>query len=83
MNISRENGSRIMAISMFIKDRDMGSVVADMKASVAEQVKLPPGYTITWSGEFENQERAMKRLSMIVPLSIGSSSFCSSTRSGL
>lgn len=70
MNISRENGSRVQAISVFIKDRDMGSVVADMKASVADAVKLPAGYTITWSGEFENQERAMKRLSIIVPLSI-------------
>jgi len=70
MNISRENGSRVQAISVFIKDRDMGSVVADMKANVADVVKLPAGYTITWSGEFENQERAMKRLSIIVPLSI-------------
>src|SRR6202035_1669635 len=50
--------------------RDMGSVVADMKANVADAVKLPAGYTVTWSGEFENQERAMKRLSIIVPLSI-------------
>ncbi len=70
MNVSRENGSRVLSIGVFIKDRDMGSVVADMKAQVAAQVALPPGYTITWSGEFENQERAMKRLSIIVPLSI-------------
>ena len=70
MNISREAGARVQAISVFIKDRDMGSVVADMKARIDERVKLPPGYTVTWSGEFENQERAMKRLSIIVPLSI-------------
>ena len=70
MNISRENGTRVKAISVFIKDRDMGSVVADMKAQVEATVRLPPGYSITWSGEFENQERAMKRLSIIVPLSI-------------
>ncbi|HEY1461700.1 MAG TPA: CusA/CzcA family heavy metal efflux RND transporter [Casimicrobiaceae bacterium] len=70
MNISRENGARVNAISVFIKDRDMGSVVADMKARVAERVRLPTGYSMTWSGEFENQERAMKRLSIIVPLSV-------------
>jgi cobalt-zinc-cadmium resistance protein CzcA len=70
MNISRESGGRVMAIGVFIEDRDMGSVVADMKASIAKSVKLQPGYTMSWSGEFENQERAMKRLSVIVPISI-------------
>jgi cobalt-zinc-cadmium resistance protein CzcA len=55
---------------VFIQDRDMGSVVADMKREVAQDVKLPEGYTMSWSGEFENQERAMKRLSVIVPVSI-------------
>jgi cobalt-zinc-cadmium resistance protein CzcA len=70
MNISRENGGRVVAIGVFIQDRDMGSVVADMKREVAQDVKLPGGYTMSWSGEFENQERAMKRLSVIVPVSI-------------
>ncbi|MGH8620121.1 MAG: efflux RND transporter permease subunit [Burkholderiales bacterium] len=70
MNISRENGGRVVAIGVFIQDRDMGSVVADMKREVAKDVKLPEGYTLSWSGEFENQERAMKRLSIIVPISI-------------
>jgi cobalt-zinc-cadmium resistance protein CzcA len=70
MNISRENGGRVIAIGVFIEGRDMGSVVHDMQARVAEQVKLPPGYTMSWSGEFENQERAMARLSVIVPISI-------------
>ena len=70
MNISRENGQRVLAIGIFIRDRDMGSVVADMKERVAEQVKLPEGYTMQWSGEFENQERAMARLAIIVPISV-------------
>ena len=70
MNISRENGQRVLSIGVFIKDRDMGSVVADMQARVASQVQLPEGYAISWSGEFENQKRAMERLSIIVPLSI-------------
>jgi len=60
MNISRENGTRVTAIGVFIKGRDMGSVVADMQARVRE-IQMPPGYLVTWSGEFENQQRAMKR----------------------
>ncbi|HTH93780.1 MAG TPA: CusA/CzcA family heavy metal efflux RND transporter [Rhodocyclaceae bacterium] len=69
MNIARENGSRVLSVAIFIKDRDMGSVVADMKKATAN-IALPEGYRISWSGEFENQERAMKRLSWVVPLSI-------------
>jgi len=70
MNIAREAGRRMMAIGIFIKDRDMGSVVADMKALIAKDIPLPAGYQITWSGEFENQERAMQRLSIVVPISL-------------
>jgi cobalt-zinc-cadmium resistance protein CzcA len=69
MNIAREAGQRVVAIGVFIRDRDMGSVVADMQAQ-AKDLKLPTGYSINWSGEFENQERAMKRLMLVVPLSI-------------
>ena len=69
MNIARESGQRVVAIGVFIRDRDMGSVVADMQKSTAD-IKLPRGYSITWSGEFENQERAMQRLMLVVPLSI-------------
>ncbi|MBS1188346.1 MAG: Heavy metal efflux pump CzcA [Rhodocyclaceae bacterium] len=69
MNIARESGQRVVAIGVFIRDRDMGSVVADMQAQ-AKGLQLPQGYSITWSGEFENQERAMKRLMLVVPLSI-------------
>jgi len=70
MNIARESGRRTMAIGVFIKGRDMGSVVADMKARVEQNVKIPETYTVSWSGEFENQERAMKRLSFVVPISL-------------
>lgn len=69
MNIARESGQRVVAIGVFIRDRDMGSVVADMQKATAD-IKLPQGYSITWSGEFENQERAMQRLMLVVPLSI-------------
>lgn len=70
MNIAREAGRRTMAIGIFIKGRDMGSVVKDMQQRVADNVKLPPGYTVGWSGEFENQERAMQRLTVVVPISL-------------
>jgi cobalt-zinc-cadmium resistance protein CzcA len=70
MNIARENGRRVLAIGVFIRGRDMGGVVADMQRNVAQNVKLPEGYSVTWSGEFENQERAMARLSVIVPISV-------------
>lgn len=70
MDIARENGRRVLSIGVFIKDRDMGSVVGDMQKAVAAKVEAPEGYRITWAGEFENQERAMARLSWVVPLSI-------------
>lgn len=70
MNISRELGLRVAAIGVFIRDRDMGSLVAEMQQKVARNVQLPPGYFVTWGGEFENQQRAMKRLAMIIPVSV-------------
>jgi cobalt-zinc-cadmium resistance protein CzcA len=70
MNISREFGTRVMAIGVFIENRDMGSLVAEMQDRVSQEIKLPPGYYITWGGEFENQQRAMKRLALIVPVSV-------------
>jgi cobalt-zinc-cadmium resistance protein CzcA len=70
MNISRENGQRTVSIGVFIRDRDMGSVVADMQARVTKSVTIPTGCEVSWSGEFENQQRAMARLAWVVPLSI-------------
>ena len=70
LDIAREDGRRVESIGVFIRDRDMGSVVADMQARVAAGVPLAPGDEIGWAGEFENQQRAMKRLAWIVPLSI-------------
>jgi len=70
MNIAREAGRRTMAIGIFVKGRDMGSVVADMQARVEKNVTISDGYAVTWSGEFENQERAMKRLGVVVPISL-------------
>ena len=70
MNISREFGTRVMAIGVFIENRDMGSLVAEMQDRVQAKSNCLPGYYITWGGEFENQQRAMKRLALIVPVSV-------------
>jgi cobalt-zinc-cadmium resistance protein CzcA len=68
--INREQGGRFLAIKCNIEGRDMGSFVGEAQNRVREQVKVPEGYYMTWGGEFENQRRAMKRLSFIVPISI-------------
>ncbi|MEZ5404199.1 MAG: CusA/CzcA family heavy metal efflux RND transporter [Bryobacteraceae bacterium] len=70
LNISREGGRSAAAIGVFLKGRDMGSLVQEMQQVVDKNLKLPPGYSITWGGEFENQQRAMQRLLMIIPVSI-------------
>ena len=70
LNISREAGRSTAAIGVFIKDRDMGSLVQEMQQVVEKNLKLPAGYNITWGGEFENQQRAMGRLLTIMPVSI-------------
>ena len=69
--ISREENMRRIAIKCNLIDRDQGSFVAEAQKKVAAQVDLPDGYHIVWSGQFENQQRAMKRLSFIVPISLG------------
>lgn len=68
--ISREDNMRRIAIKCNLIGRDQGSFVAEAQEKVAEQVVLEPGYRIVWSGQFENQQRAMKRLSFIVPVSL-------------
>jgi heavy metal efflux system protein len=68
--INREQGGRFLAIKCNIEGRDMGGFVNEAQSRAARDVKLPEGYYITWGGEFENQRRAMKRLEVIVPVSI-------------
>ena len=69
--ISREDNMRRIAIKCNLIDRDQGSFVAEAQQKVAAQVVLPPGYRVVWSGQFENQQRAMKRSMIIVPISLG------------
>ncbi|NNM79645.1 MAG: efflux RND transporter permease subunit [Gallionella sp.] len=68
--ISRENGGRLVAVKANLLGRDQGGFVAEAMEAVKDQVKLPPGYSITWGGQFENQQRALARLKIIVPLSV-------------
>jgi Cu(I)/Ag(I) efflux system membrane protein CusA/SilA len=54
-----------------VGDRDLGSYVADAKAAVAKAVKLPPGYTLEWSGQYEYMQRAAERLQIVIPITLG------------
>ena len=66
--ISREGGERNAAVKANLLGRDQGSFVAEAQAKVAALVGLPPGYVLTWGGQFENQQRAVKRLRIIIPV---------------
>ncbi len=68
--IRRDDVQRRVVIQANVQGRDMGSVVAEIYQKVREQVDLPPGYSVDIGGQFENQRRAQKRLSMVVPLSL-------------
>lgn len=68
--ILREAGGRAVAVKANLVGRDQGSFVAEAQRLTAARVHLPPGYTMTWGGQFENQQRAVARLKVIVPLSL-------------
>jgi len=68
--ISRESNERRIAVKCSVRGRDEGGFVAEAQAAVARAVTLPPGYHMTWGGQFENQRRASRRLAIIVPASI-------------
>ncbi len=68
--ISREMAQRRIVIECNVTDRDIGSFVKEAQLKIGAAVKLPPGYLITWGGQFENQQRAMKRFSIVVPITI-------------
>ncbi|HVU22145.1 MAG TPA: CusA/CzcA family heavy metal efflux RND transporter [Rhizomicrobium sp.] len=65
--ISRENGKRRVVVTANIRGRDIASVVADAQEKVAKQIKLPPGYYISWGGQFENLAAAQQRMMLVVP----------------
>ncbi|PPD39324.1 MAG: CusA/CzcA family heavy metal efflux RND transporter [Methylobacter sp.] len=69
-SINREANSRFLALKFNIEGRDMGSVVQDAISAVSRGMQPPDGYFFVWGGEFENQQRAMARLQVIVPIAI-------------
>ncbi len=68
--IFRDNHTRFCAVKFSVRGRDMGTAVAEAQKKVDASVRLPEGYTLKWTGDFENQQRATKRLSQVVPVSI-------------
>ncbi|PDW67322.1 efflux RND transporter permease subunit [Helicobacter pylori] len=70
VSIVRENSMRMSVVRSNVVGRDLNSFVEEAKKVIAQNVKLPPSYYITYGGQFENQQRANKRLSTVIPLSI-------------
>ena len=68
--ISREGNTRFLALKFNIEGRDRGSVVKDAIAHIDKEVKAPEGHYFVWGGEFENQQRAIERLKLVVPLAL-------------
>lgn len=68
--IYREHNRRFIAIKFGVRDRDLGSTVAAAQAAVAATVKVPPGYVVSWEGEFESARRATARLEVVVPITV-------------
>jgi cobalt-zinc-cadmium resistance protein CzcA len=68
--IYREANSRYVAVKFSVRGRDLGSTVEEAMKKVDASVKLPPGYTIDWSGEYESAKRSQRRLLFVLPLTI-------------
>ena len=66
--IYRDNNMRYITVKFSVRDRDLGSTVAEAQQKVAAGFQLADGYSMTWNGEFENQQRATKTLSQVVPV---------------
>ncbi len=66
--INHEGGQRYVVVQSNVRGRDLGGFAADVKTAVRQRVTFPPGYYVTYGGQFENQSRATRRLAIIVPL---------------
>jgi heavy metal efflux system protein len=66
--IYRDNNTRYIAVKFSIRERDLGSTIAEAQRKVTQNVHLPGGYSTTWNGEFENQQRASATLGKVVPI---------------
>jgi heavy metal efflux system protein len=70
VKIDRERGNRMVVVTANVKGRDLVSFVEEARQKVEQQVKLPEGYWLKWGGQFENQQRAAARLSIVIPIAI-------------
>ncbi len=68
--VYRDNNNRFIGVKFSVRERDLGSTIAEAQKNVNKNLKLPKGYSVTWTGEFENQVRATKRLGQVVPISL-------------
>ena len=68
--VRRDDVQRRVVIQANVQGRDMGSVVADIRATIADKMQLPSGYSVAIGGQFENQQRAQKRLMIVVPVAL-------------
>jgi cobalt-zinc-cadmium resistance protein CzcA len=68
--IYREENERRIAVKFAVRGRDLGSMIADAERRVSQEVQIPRGYRLEWTGSFENQQRAVKRLAFIIPITI-------------
>jgi len=71
VKVDREQAQRYVVVQSNVRGRDLVGFVAEARAAVAAKVKLPPGYSIVWGGQFENQQRAAQRLTLVVPVALG------------
>lgn len=69
--VNRENGHRRIVVECNVRDRDIGSFVAEAKKKIREGVDIPAGYYLDWGGQFENMQRARNRLAIVIPISMG------------
>jgi cobalt-zinc-cadmium resistance protein CzcA len=68
--IAREQGQRVITVQANVRGRDLAGFVAAAQQAVTSQVRLPPGYSVSWSGSFQNLQEAMSRLSVVVPVAL-------------
>jgi cobalt-zinc-cadmium resistance protein CzcA len=71
LQVIREGGQRFATVLVNVRGRDLVGFVSDAKAAVANHVKMSPEYTLTWGGQFENQQRAAARLAIVLPIALG------------
>ncbi|NJD07786.1 MAG: efflux RND transporter permease subunit [Methylococcaceae bacterium] len=71
VSVRREHGQRFAVVRCNVRNRDLVGFVEDARKAVAGQIELPPGYYIQWGGQFENQQRAAARLTLVIPVAIG------------